>query len=218
MGVPDEIFVSYRAAFPEIHVVLKGTSDALVQEWSARAQKTVGLEFVITTDLTKGLDEVVGELLKEKSLSVAVAESCTGGGIGQALTRIAGASAYFKGGDIVYTPEAKCARLGVSPATIATFEVVSAEVVREMAIGARKNFNSTYGLSITGALGPTGGTEKSPVGTFFLGIATESSAHAYQFFLLQERSRIARYAVWQALEVLRRTILGLPIEEVRPLA
>ena len=214
LGIPSSIFVSYRAAFPEIHVLLKTEGDpgALI-DWHTKAVDAVGADAVYTQNFEKPLDEVVSDLLKEKNISVAVAESCTSGGIGQALGRYAGASAFLRGGAIVYTPEAKIRQLGVAAQTIETHEIVSREVAVEMAKGVREKFSSSIAVSITGALGPTGGTQRSPIGTFYIGLDSEQKSRGYHFFMPLARAQLNTYAVWSALDVIRRTLLNFPIIE-----
>lgn len=110
--------------------------------------------------------------LAEAKVTVATAESCTGGLMGKLLTDVSGASAVFSGGMITYTNNIKINKLGVSEETIAKHTEVSFECAAEMAIRAREYFDSDIGISATGYAGPTGGTDKDPVGTVYLGIAT----------------------------------------------
>ena len=110
--------------------------------------------------------------LTEARLTVATAESCTGGLMGKLITDVSGASAVFSGGMITYTNNVKINKLGVSAETIAQHTEVSFECAAEMAMRAREFFETDIGISATGYAGPTGGTEKDPVGTVYLGIAT----------------------------------------------
>lgn len=112
------------------------------------------------------------KLLTEKGLTVATAESCTGGGIAAALTSISGSSACVRGGIVAYATEVKQDVLQVSPATICGQGVVSEQTVCEMALGAAKVLKADIGVSTSGVTGPTGGTEENPVGTVWMAVAS----------------------------------------------
>ncbi|MCK6585628.1 MAG: CinA family protein [Anaerolineales bacterium] len=110
-----------------------------------------------------------------------MAESCTGGLIANRITDVAGSSAYFLGGVVAYSYEAKAALLGVSWDTLNTLGAVSKETVIEMALGARKIFNADIALSVSGIAGPGGGTEEKPVGTTWIGLVTKDGEWARHF-------------------------------------
>jgi nicotinamide-nucleotide amidase len=133
-------------------------------------------------------------LLTGRGLTVATAESCTGGMIGQRLTAVPGASAAYVGGFTTYTNELKIRLLGVSPATIEAHTEVSAETAAEMAQGARERTGADIGLSTTGYAGPTGGTEENPVGTVFVGIATREGVTAHRLYYRQKSRDYVREA------------------------
>jgi PncC family amidohydrolase len=116
------------------------------------------------------LEQTLGQLLIQRQLSLAVAESCTGGLVGHRLTNVAGSSAYFMGGVIAYDNRIKQALLGVCPATLEQHGAVSAQVALEMARGLRLNLHVDVGLSITGIAGPGGATEAKPVGLAYIGL------------------------------------------------
>lgn len=119
--------------------------------------------------------------LTAKGATVATAESCTGGGIAKAITDISGSSAVLLGGFVTYTNEVKMALLGVDPALIARESEVSHACAKAMAQGARARLGATIAVSATGYAGPTGGTEKDPVGTVYLGLATETACISERF-------------------------------------
>lgn len=154
------------------------------------------------------LESVVGDLLRERKQTVAVAESCTGGQMGMVLTSVAGSSDYFLGGIMAYANQVKTAQLGVSEQILATDGAVSESSAIAMANGAREKFGSTYGVSITGIAGPEGGSETKPVGTVFIGVASPERTHAKknQFGIDREINRTR--ATFTAIELLRREILG----------
>ena len=121
-------------------------------------------------------------LFAERGLTVATAESCTGGMIGGRITAISGASQVFLGGCITNTNQQKIHLLGVSPASIDAYTEVSEQVACEMANGARLRLGADVGLSATGYAGPTGGTEENPVGTVFVGVSTKDRTVAFRLY------------------------------------
>jgi len=135
-----------------------------------------------------------------------VAESCTGGGLGQLLTAVAGSSAYFLGGIIAYDNRIKAALLGVSVDTLQQFGAVSHETAKEMAIGARDRLGSTWAISLTGVAGPGGGTAEKPVGLVYAGIAGPDGVTTHEMRLGSQRDRewIRHVSANTALDFLRR--------------
>lgn len=119
--------------------------------------------------------------LLERGLKLATAESCTGGLVSHRITNVAGSSAYFPGGVIAYSYEAKAALLGVSWETLNSHGAVSRETVLEMARGARKLFEADIAVSVSGIAGPGGGTPEKPVGTTWLGLSTQNGEWARHF-------------------------------------
>ncbi|MBN8562542.1 MAG: competence/damage-inducible protein A [Leptolyngbya sp. UWPOB_LEPTO1] len=155
------------------------------------------------------LASVVGDLLKSRHETLSVAESCTGGGLGQMLTRASGSSAYFWGGIISYDNSVKEKMLGVDPSAIAEQGAVSAIVAEQMAMGVRTQLNTTWGVSITGVAGPEGGTDAKPVGLVYIGLANAEGATSqpYQF---GDRGRewVRQVSACSALDQLRRRLLN----------
>ena len=155
------------------------------------------------------LQSVVGNLLKGKNLMISVAESCTGGMLGAALTETAGSSAYFKGGIIAYSNEVKMEFLKVHPKTLETFGAVSEQTAIEMAYNVRVYFDTDIGVSITGIAGPDGGTPEKPVGTVWIGISYLKETTAIEYNFGNDRSLNRERAVTKALELIRNKVLGL---------
>ena len=133
-------------------------------------------------------------LFTERGLTVATAESCTGGMIGQRITAIPGASAVYLGGCITYTNDMKIRLLGVNPATIDTHTEVSAVTASEMAAGVRERLGADVGLSTTGYAGPGGGTEQNPVGTVYVAVATKDSVTVQRLYYRQKSRDYVREA------------------------
>jgi len=118
----------------------------------------------------------VAALLADKKITVAVAESCTGGALCQALTDIPGSSAWFDRGFVTYSNQAKVDMLGVSPALLDQYGAVSFETARAMVEGVHNHSNAELAIAITGIAGPEGGTAQKPVGTVFFGIGQKGQA------------------------------------------
>ncbi|MDB9511252.1 competence/damage-inducible protein A [Kamptonema animale CS-326] len=157
------------------------------------------------------LASVVGQLLLDAGETLAVAESCTGGGLGAMLTSIAGSSSYFLGGIISYDNRVKVGLLDVNPEDLAKFGAVSRTVAKQMAAGVRSRLETTYGLSITGIAGPGGGSEDKPVGLVYIGLAGPSGeveAFKYRFGTLRDRNWIRNLSACTALDQLRRKLLA----------
>jgi nicotinamide-nucleotide amidase len=152
------------------------------------------------------LDVVVGEILRKLHATVSVAESCTGGMLGERLTAAPGSSDYFLGGFITYSKAMKMELLGVSPETLDQFGAASAETAEAMAVGARRRTNSTYAVAITGVAGPDAGGENAPVGTVYIAIADAAGTHVAHRQFLGDRTRVRTFTVQMALDLLRRRI------------
>ncbi|MGQ9872726.1 competence/damage-inducible protein A [Leptodesmis sp.] len=155
------------------------------------------------------LASVVGELLQTKGATLAVAESCTGGGLGAMLTQISGSSSYFWGGVISYDNSVKVRLLGVNPQDLADQGAVSHTVAQQMAAGVRDRLNTTWGLSITGIAGPTGGSAEKPVGLVYIGLAGANGVQSYEhrFGASQGREWVRHLSACTALDHLRRSLL-----------
>jgi nicotinamide-nucleotide amidase len=153
------------------------------------------------------LESVAGALLRARNQTLATAESCTGGLLGSRITDIAGSSAYYLGGVVCYTADAKTQLAGVDPELIREHGQVSEPVAIALANGIRERFGATWGVGITGIAGPGGGSDTKPVGTIHLAVAGPSG-HKHRHLLWQgPRTIVKWYATQQALDLLRRNIL-----------
>jgi nicotinamide-nucleotide amidase len=152
------------------------------------------------------LEVVVGGLLRHHRATVSVAESLTGGMLGERFTSVAGSSQYFVGGFITYTNEMKIEMLGVAPELIDKYGAVSKGVAEAMAVGARHRTKSTYALSVTGVAGPATGAETAPVGTTFISVADATGTEVLERRFLGDRTRIRNFASQVALDLLRGRI------------
>jgi nicotinamide-nucleotide amidase len=154
------------------------------------------------------MEAVVGGLLRERALTIGLAESCTGGLVGHRLTNVPGSSAYVRGGLVAYADSAKIHQLGVRPETLARTGAVSVETASEMAAGARTAFGSDLGLAITGMAGPDGGTPDKPVGTVCLALAAADAAFQRRYQLWGTREWVKLLSSQIALDWVRRYLLG----------
>ncbi|MGB3535399.1 MAG: competence/damage-inducible protein A [Microcoleaceae cyanobacterium] len=156
------------------------------------------------------LASVAGQLLQQAGQTVSVAESCTGGGLGHALTAISGSSGYFWGGIIAYDNAVKIGLLDVNSADLEQFGAVSAIVAEQMAAGVKAKLNTSWGISLTGIAGPDGGTEEKPVGLVYIGIAgPDGTVESIECHFGGKRGRdwVRRMSVSTALDLLRRRLL-----------
>ncbi len=156
------------------------------------------------------LEEVVVEGLKARKMTIACAESCTGGLIAKRITDISGASEVFGYGCVTYWNEAKMGLLGVSPETIEQYTEVSAQCALEMARGVRKLSGADIGISTTGYAGPTGGTEENPVGTVYIGLSWAGGETVFRpdRRYMRTREQVRRHAASHAFDLVRREVLG----------
>ena len=154
------------------------------------------------------LEDVIGHLLRGRKQTVAIAESLTGGQLGQRITSVAGSSTYFLGGFLTYSDEVKTALLGVAPEMLRQHTAVSAEVAEQMAIGARTRTGATYAISTTGEAGPESATG-AVVGTVYLGYATPEASGAVRLVMPGDRARVRGFTVNAALDLLRRKLLQI---------
>jgi nicotinamide-nucleotide amidase len=208
---PDEGRIAFRAAFPQISVRLTvhgppAAAPKRLEQLAARLRERIGNSAYAEGDTT--MEAVVGTLLKQHDLTLAVAESCTGGLIGHRLTNVPGSSAYLKGGFIAYSNEMKQQSLGVHAATLQAHGAVSEETAAEMAGGVRRVLGTDIGLAVTGIAGPEGGTPDKPVGTVCFALAAANIAHTRRYQLWGTREWIKLLASQVALDWVRRYLLG----------
>lgn len=180
-------------------------ADALNEELAGKIVGKLGVSVFSTHG--ERMEEVVGSLLRERGETLATAESCTGGLVGERITNVPGSSDYFLEGVITYSNEAKTRRLGVAAELILDKGAVSAEVAEAMAAGARDLAGSTYAVSITGVAGPGGGTEEKPVGTVFVGYSDPEVTKSMRFTFPGDRVLVRWRSSQAALDLLRRQIL-----------
>ncbi len=178
----------------------------------ASAAEEIGRQFEVLRRLipehvvgfeTASVQELVHDRLTERGLTLAVAESCTGGTIAARFTALPGASAYFRCGVVAYSNEAKHDLLGVDPQAIERHGAVSEEVARQMAQGVRRAARADYAVATTGIAGPTGGSERKPVGTVWIAVATPAGTTAVCRQCGTDRGQIIDRAAAVAISLLR---------------
>ena len=157
----------------------------------------------------KSLAEAVVSVYLEKELTLATAESCTGGLIAGKITSVSGSSGVIGYGAVTYSEEAKCRMVGVNPETIEKFGVVSPETAMEMAHGIRAFSGADVGVAVTGFAGPGGGTEQYPVGTVFMGVSSKKGDRFVHLRLKGDRDRVRSLTVTNALSALLKEVEGL---------
>ena len=148
------------------------------------------------------LEEIVGELLREKKLSLSTAESCTGGSIAALVTSVPGSSAYFNGGIVAYSNEVKMALLHVSAETLEKYGAVSRETVTEMARGAMKALKTDCAVATSGIAGPGGGSREKPVGTVWIAAAYKNEIVKHEDWGDDGRGGNVQKAIQNALMML----------------
>ena len=161
-----------------------------------------------TDDLLTELAAQLGAVLAEQSQCVATAESCTGGGIGEAITRIAGSSEWFEAGFICYSNAQKTAQLGVDAGLFEHFGAVSLEVVQAMARGAQQRSGARYSVAVSGVAGPSGGSPDKPVGTVWLAWCEADRVYSRCCLFKGDRHAVRAQTIRVALSGLIALALG----------
>jgi nicotinamide-nucleotide amidase len=159
------------------------------------------------------LEEVIGRILKERGLKIAIGESCTGGNVCNYVTNVSGSSNYFERGIVAYSNASKVEIMKVDEDMISEYGSVSLEVARQMAEGVKSISGTDIGLSITGILGPTGATEGKPIGLVYIGICDQEVCTAKKFTFGEDRILNKERTSQAALEMLRRHLLGISFDD-----
>ncbi len=214
LGDPQEFLGTSSLAFlPNYHGVRLRIgaqhADATVREaelWRVRDYIMQRAAKYVYGSGKQTLAEVIGVRLRERGQTLAIAESCTSGMLGARLTDVAGSSAWFLGGVMCYSNESKVRDLAVSEETLGSFGAVSNEVARELAIGVKERFASTYGIGITGVAGPGGGSAEKPVGTVCIAVATPEHCVATRHQFGNDRHVNRERSVGMAMAVLWRLL------------
>lgn len=210
LNLGNDAKLAFRAHFPDLtlRLTVSGGASQAGRFIALRGQIKTILGDYVYADSELTMEEVVGQLLLQKKLTLALAESCTGGLISHRITRVAGSSAYFLGAAITYSNSEKIRSLGVSAATLARVGAVSQETALEMSQGIRQRTGADLGLSVTGVAGPAGGSPDKPVGTVWVGICQDNfhQAKLLNLMVVTDRERIVQGTAQAALNWLRQRL------------
>jgi len=206
------VSIGFYPNFPENYIVLisRHTTDAEAKERISKAEDHVKSRlqnyiFAYDQDTIEG---VIASFLTDKKLTLAVAESCTGGLITDRLTDVPGSSAFLERGVVTYSNTSKTELLGVPEHVLREFGAVSEQTALLMAEGVRKLGKTDLGLAVTGIAGPTGGTEEKPVGTVFIALADDKKSICHRFFYRWGRRKTKIISSQSALMMLKRYLTG----------
>ncbi|MDQ7783174.1 MAG: competence/damage-inducible protein A [Desulfomonilaceae bacterium] len=214
-GDEENYHLAFLPRFPIIRLRIDVVADTEEEALRLLDAKQAALneripENILSAD-GRSMEAVVLELLADRGLTLALGESITGGMIGQMITGVPGSSRTFMGSVVAYSNDVKMKILGVREQTLIDHGAVSHACAREMAVGASEVADAHIGLSVTGIAGPGGGTPTKPVGTFYLGLAAPDTVLTRGFFLPGHREWVRTLAAMQALDLLRRHMLGYRI-------
>jgi nicotinamide-nucleotide amidase len=211
-ALPEHIKLAYLPSFGGVKLRLTATGDDSAQLDRELAEQVQKVMPVIEKNVygfdSDELEEVVGKLLKERKLTLSVAESCTGGYVSAQITKVPGASAYFWGSVVSYSNDVKINALGVRPETLEQFGAVSEETIRQMAEGVRKALGTSIGIATSGIAGPDGGTPDKPVGTIWIACATDQRTVTRLLKLGQYRDQNIQLTTTYLLNMLREEVLN----------
>lgn len=211
-NLPDFIKLAYLPSPGRVRLRLsaKGIDKEFLEKVIAEnvisLSKIIG-DIIVGYEDDETIETIVGHLLKQQNKTISTAESCTGGKIAQILTSVSGASNYFKGSVVSYATETKISVLGLSEELIKEHSVVSAAVVKQMAINVKRMMKTDYAIATTGNAGPTKGDSNAEVGTVFIALATPNEVIVEEFNFGQPREKVIDRTVIKSMEMLRKEIL-----------
>lgn len=211
--LPPHIKLAYLPSLAQVKLRLTGSGESLEQvrqDVQAEIDKLLPVidKYVFATENVE-LEVRLGEMLREKGLTLTTAESCTGGYLAHLITSVPGSSDYFLGGFVTYSNEMKESELGVHPETLVTHGAVSEQTIREMAEGARKVTGADYSIATSGIAGPSGGTEEKPVGTIWIAVSDADGTEAKKFVFMKDRKINIQLGAMAALNMLRGRLSGI---------
>ncbi|GHA53098.1 competence/damage-inducible protein A [Pontibacter akesuensis] len=215
-NLPPHLKLAYLPHLGNVRLRLTGQGTDKEQLEQELQQEVDKLEEIIPNHIFAygevKLEEAVGRMLKEKGLTIATAESCTGGFLAHKLTSISGSSAYYQGSVIAYHNEVKTRELHVKPETLQQYGAVSEATVREMAENVRRKFSTSIGVATSGIAGPDGGTSEKPVGTIWIAYADEKQTVAKLLHFNKDRLLNIEYTTMAVLNLVRQS-LNATVEE-----
>lgn len=211
-NLPDFLSLAYLPQYGMVRLRLSGRHEDAAQLHATLDNEINKLEKLIHDYIfsleDQPIERTVFDILINKGMTFATAESCTGGNIAHVFTLIPESSAAFKGSAVTYAASTKTKVLGVPSETIASYGVVSQQVVEGMARGVRDLMEADFGVATTGVAGPGGGTEENPVGTVWIGVASAQGVVSKRFNFGKDRENVINRATIAAYEMLRQQIIG----------
>ncbi|MDJ1471430.1 competence/damage-inducible protein A [Xanthocytophaga flava] len=209
-ALPSHIRLAYLPSMGQVKLRLTATG-ASISELEAEVQQQVNTLLTIIPEYVYGYDDdeletVIGKLLLDQNLTLATAESCTGGYVAHTITKVPGSSRYFTGGMVTYSNDMKINQLDVLPDTLVQYGAVSEETVRQMAENVRKKLNTDIGISTSGIAGPDGGTPDKPVGTIWIAYADKDKTVTKKLQLFRDRLLNIQYTTLSVLNLLRQNL------------
>jgi nicotinamide-nucleotide amidase len=211
-NLPSNFKLAYLPALGSVRLRLSAVGANEAEIKSIADEKIQLLKPIIQEHIfgyeNETLEEIIGELLRERKQTLATAESFTGGSISAAITKIPGSSDYYQGSVVSYANEIKVNELGVSESDLKNFGAVSQQVAEQMAIGVKQKFKTNYAISTTGIAGPSGGSEAKPVGMAWIAIAGPKGVISKKFTFGEQRQAIIQRATLTALNMLRKAIVN----------
>ncbi len=201
-GEAGAIDLTLLASPAEITVILRGAREDLIAHAFGRVRERLGLA-VFAEDSDTGIEAAVGRALEKRGLSLAVAESCTGGLLAEMITRVPGSSSWFTQAWVTYCNEAKVSLLGIEPALIERHGAVSAEVAEAMADAARRISGASIAVSISGIAGPSGASPGKPVGLAYLGVAARGGTRVTRHLFPGDREAVRLFSARTTLNRVR---------------
>ncbi len=216
--LPNHIKLAYLPGLGEVRLRLTAIGEnmaALKKDVQDQLDKLLPLikPYIYGFD-NDSVPKIVGDLLRKQKLTIAAAESCTGGTVAQAITSIAGSSDYFLGGVVAYHNALKESLLGVSPDTLNRHGAVSEQTVLEMAEGIKSRLGADIGIATSGIAGPGGGSPEKPVGTVWIAYADENKAVAKKLSLYKDRDINNRLTTQRVLNLVRQSLVEMDGEKV----
>ncbi len=210
VNLPNHIKLAYLPTKGQVKLRMTGSGDNL----NTLKQEIDALKMAIMPKIAKyvygfgtdSLEGVIGQLLNNNNLTLATAESCTGGYLAHMITSVPGSSRYFKGSVIAYSNEVKITQLGVSTEDLKQQGAVSEEVAKAMAEGVRKELNADIAIATTGIAGPDGGTAEKPVGTVWIAYSDKHKTLAKKFNFSRDRTFIVHWSALAALNMIRLNV------------
>ena len=210
-ALPHEIRLAYLPNYGMVRLRLTTSGFDRI-----KTENVINAEFValkklvkeyIVTDEDETMQEVLGKILLKNRETISTAESCTGGAIASLITSIPGASAYFQGSIVSYSNDVKQSLLNVKKDILEKYGAVSEETVKEMLSGLLNKMDTTYGIAVSGIMGPDGGTEDKPVGTVWIAVGSKENQKTYYVKQRFERQKNIEVTATMALNLMRKFII-----------